>query len=191
VLPEAQTHRLFAVGDIRLPPAVQIVAHRAFTSRRISCYDLLASSRIPWSAVYLHYRFNLGCRQAFFILFALAQKNSRIEVACLRLGDNSVPDAVEWIAGSECRFVDQWQLGSRENRIAIRVMRGGEYPQKTNVQVYPVVAGISGKHSIVICRKPLRFGQRLFPAAGAAFKVRMSRKTARVNTISLADSVMT
>src|SRR5216683_7867424 len=59
-------------------------------------------------------------------------------------------------------------------------MRGSECPQESNVQVHPVVAWISRKHSIVISRKPLRLGERLFSPSGATGKVRMPGKHARV-----------
>ena len=78
VLPKAQTH----VGSLRSSDHICLPSTLgAFTSRGISCNNLLPGTRIARGRINLFSRFNMDRSRASVILLAFAQNDARIEVA--------------------------------------------------------------------------------------------------------------
>jgi hypothetical protein len=100
-------------------------------------------------------RRNPVCRLTLVIFFAFAEEYAGIEMACLWVIDNSVLDAVRGVARRNCRPVNQWKIGSWENRVTMRVVRGSESPQESNIQVHSIIPWITCNYSIVIGGKTL------------------------------------
>src|SRR6185312_7081810 len=89
--------------------------------------------------------------------------------------NEAIFQAVNRIAPGNHRARDHRKLRGRQNIDAI-LMRHEPGPQKSDIEMDAVIAGITRNNAVVIRGESLRFRERLLSAGGAAAEVRLPRK---------------
>ena len=172
VLEEADAHRFLRIHDVGAPALSRRVAE-PFAAARPAGENLLAGLRVLDAVVGLLRRLDLRGGQAARLVAVLAQQLRRIEMATARIVDDAVLEAVDAVARFDRRPGQQRQLGLRNDRLAVLVVRRDPRVQEGERLPDAVVRRIAGDDAVVVVGIALRFGQRLLAAGGAADEIRL------------------